>query len=158
MFTVTFNYLDNTCSLLHVVDAGGKLDYCQSKRREIIKSVFMFVLSSTSFKIKQEIGDWECIVIHGIDRKYAVLLFLLLNCFELIRLWGFVHIAQPFDSKRRHDCNNFVHTWKSLSAFTSPPTSFLREKMIVALPFSDVFFFSVFSSILLKVDLFNWKQ
>lgn len=46
------------------------------------------------------------------------------------------------------------HTWKSLSAFTSPPISFLREKMIVALPFSDVFFFSVFSSIFVKVDLF----
>lgn len=47
------------------------------------------------------------------------------------------------------------HTWKSLSAFTSPPTSFLREKIMVALPFSDEFFFSVFSSILVKVDLFN---
>ncbi len=54
--------------------------------------------------------------------------------------------------------NNFVHTWKSLSAFTSPPTSFLREKMIVALPFSDEFFFSLFSSIFVKVDLFIWKQ
>lgn len=49
-------------------------------------------------------------------------------------------------------------TWKSLSAFTSPPTSFLREKMIVALPFSDVFFFSEFSSIFVKVDLFIWKK
>lgn len=55
--------------------------------------------------------------------------------------------------------NTSVFTWKSLSAFTSPPTSFLREKMIVALPFSDVFFFSVeFSSIFVKVDLFIWKQ
>lgn len=49
-------------------------------------------------------------------------------------------------------------TWKSLSAFTNPPTSFLREKMIVALPFSDVLFFSEFSSIFVKVDLFIWKK
>lgn len=48
-----------------------------------------------------------------------------------------------------------VRTWKSLSAFTSPPTSFLSEKMIVALLFSDAPFFSVFSSILVKVDLFS---
>lgn len=48
-------------------------------------------------------------------------------------------------------------TWNSLSAFTNPPTSFLREKMIVARAFSDVFF-SPFSSIFLKVDLFNCKH
>lgn len=48
-------------------------------------------------------------------------------------------------------------TWKSLSAFTNPPTSFLREKMIVARAFSDAFF-SPFSSIFLKVDLFNCKH
>lgn len=50
-----------------------------------------------------------------------------------------------------------VLTWNSLSAFTSPPTSFLRENMIVVLPFSEVFFFSVFSSIFVKVDLFIYK-
>lgn len=91
------------------------------------------------------------------------MLFYYLDCWtdmnwSLSGFWGFVHVAQPFNLKRKDKCNNLVHTWKSLSAFTSPPTSFLREKMIVALPFSDVFFFSVLSSILLKVDLFNWKQ
>lgn len=53
---------------------------------------------------------------------------------------------------------NIVHTWNSLSAFKSPPTSFLREKMIVALPFSDVFFFSLFSSIFMKVYLFIFEE
>lgn len=47
-------------------------------------------------------------------------------------------------------CDYNIHTWNSFNAFTSPPTSFFKEKMMAVLPLSDAWSsFSLLSSIIM---------